>query len=209
MNFFDISNIFITLLGYQLSYLEFMAVLTGFVAVYLASLGKVENFYVGLINNLLYFFLFYQCHLYSMMLLQAIYFAISTYGIYAWQRPASNAEQLKITALTHSGRWLIAAAVVAVAIFWGLLVVRPFGGFSAICRNTRLSVCRCVADNSERCRTNTADTQKNRQLGSLDTCQHRQCCALCGGGHLFYRHSLCAVFSHRREGIFPMAKRNE
>ena len=58
--------------GYPLSVLEFLAVLTGLAAVYLASKAKSVNFIFGMINNVLYFTLFFRFHLYSMMLLQVV-----------------------------------------------------------------------------------------------------------------------------------------
>ena len=71
INPFAIDYTVFTIWSYPLSLLELLGVLTGVVAVYLASRGKVINFYIGLVNNVLYFLLFYQYQLYSMMLLQA------------------------------------------------------------------------------------------------------------------------------------------
>jgi nicotinamide mononucleotide transporter len=119
----ELSNIFLKIFDYELSYLEFFAVLTGLAAVYLASRGKVVNFYIGLINNVLYFMLFYQCRLYSMMFLQAAYFAISSYGIYSWSKPNENRERLKITRLTRRQWFLISGAILLAAAVWGSLVL--------------------------------------------------------------------------------------
>jgi nicotinamide mononucleotide transporter len=124
MNIFDISHIFVKIFGYELSYLEFAAVLTGFAAVYLASLGKVVNFYIGLINNVLYFFLFYQCHLYSMMVLQAIYFVISSYGIYSWTKPDANQQKIKITKLSVNQRIGLLIIIFSTAIIWGFFIIK-------------------------------------------------------------------------------------
>jgi len=115
--------IFLKIFGYELSYLEFFAVLTGLAAVYFASRGKIVNFYIGLVNNVLYFLLFYQCRLYSMMLLQVAYFTISSYGIYSWSKPNINRELLKITRLTKKQWLFIIAIIIFAAIVWGTLVV--------------------------------------------------------------------------------------
>ncbi|MDR2854466.1 MAG: nicotinamide riboside transporter PnuC [Prevotellaceae bacterium] len=129
MDIFEISNIFVEIFGYKLSFLEFAAVLTGLAAVYLASLGKVVNFYIGLINNVLYFLLFYQCHLYSMMILQAVYFVISSYGIYAWTKQGENQQLIKITELSNNQRIKLSVVVVLVSIVWGFCVVKLSGQF--------------------------------------------------------------------------------
>ena len=70
------SAIAFTVLGYSLSWLELAGVLTGLAAVSLAAMGKVINFYIGLVNNVLYFIIFYQNQLYSMMLLQVVFFSL-------------------------------------------------------------------------------------------------------------------------------------
>lgn len=128
---FDIDRICVTLLGYPLSYLEVLAVATGLVAVWLASRGKVANFYVGLANNVLYFLLFYQCRLYSMMLLQLIYFVISSYGIYSWSKRDEAAQTLKISRLNGRQIALIAAAIVLVGLLWSRVVLWLSTGFPA------------------------------------------------------------------------------
>ena len=81
MNFFDIHNIVATLWGYDLSYLELIGFITGFVSIYLAGKGHVLTFWIGLLNCAVFFSLFYQQHLYSMMLLQLVFASINIYGI--------------------------------------------------------------------------------------------------------------------------------
>ncbi|MDR1592718.1 MAG: nicotinamide riboside transporter PnuC [Prevotellaceae bacterium] len=132
MTFFDINNICTTLLGYRLCYLELAAVVTGLAAVGLAARGKVVNFYIGLINNILYFLLFFQYQLYSAMLLQIIYFCISSYGIVSWSLPDKAGDRLKITTLSNRMRILLITIILVVGIVWGKLVISLAGTFAGL-----------------------------------------------------------------------------
>ncbi|MDR1544485.1 MAG: nicotinamide riboside transporter PnuC [Prevotellaceae bacterium] len=124
MNFFDISNVFIKIFGYELSYLEFFAVITGLVSVYLASLEKVINFYLGIINFILYCVFFYQCRLYSMMTLQLIYCVINIYGIYSWTKRSKTQEGIKISTLKNRQRILLSLLVLAISAVWAYFVIQ-------------------------------------------------------------------------------------
>jgi nicotinamide mononucleotide transporter len=118
MSFFDINNIFFRIFNYNLSYLEFFGVITGFFAVYLAAKEKVINFYFGLINVLLYFVIFYQQHLYSLMFLQLVYFMINIYGIYSWTKRSDFQQFIKITTLTNRQRIYLVLIIFFVASIW-------------------------------------------------------------------------------------------
>ena len=101
---FSIDNVLFTLGGQGVSLLELLAVTAGLSCVFLATRGKVLNFWVGYLYNILLFFMFLQKHLYSSMLVQPISFIINFFGHYRWTHPAQNEkdrkEQLKITVLT-------------------------------------------------------------------------------------------------------------
>ena len=126
---FDISNIFLKIFDYELSYLEFFAVITAFAAVYVTSLGKVAGFYIGLVNNVLYFIFFYQCQLYSVMFLQVAYFIISSYGIYSWLKPDANKELLKITRLTTKQWIFVSVAILLATVLWSSLILGLSGKY--------------------------------------------------------------------------------
>src|SRR5688572_32235803 len=78
--FFDIENIFFEVLGYPMSYLEFFGTLAGILAIWLSAKALVWNFPVGIINVILFFFLFYQVQLYPDMFLYAFYFVTNLIG---------------------------------------------------------------------------------------------------------------------------------
>ncbi|MDD2256935.1 MAG: nicotinamide riboside transporter PnuC [Bacteroidales bacterium] len=113
--------------GYGLSLLEFLAVVTGFAAVWLASGEKSGNFLVGMLNNVLYALLFYQFRLYSVMLLQAVYFGFSLYGYYHWRHPkpdeANGQQELRIRRLTIK-QWIAYLLIILIGGgLWGSFVI--------------------------------------------------------------------------------------
>jgi nicotinamide mononucleotide transporter len=102
--------ILFTIGGYSLSLLELAGVITGLLAVLLAAKEKSVNFIVGMINNGCYFLLFFQHQLYSVMLLQVVYFLFSLYGFYHWKHPAQDQanehNEQRIRFLSPKARWI-------------------------------------------------------------------------------------------------------
>ena len=123
---FSIDNILFTLGGQGVSLLELLSVTAGLSCVFLATRGKVLNFWVGYLYNILLFFMFLQKHLYSSMLVQPISFVINFFGHYRWTHPAQNEkdrkEQLKISILTNRERLGLLAVVAAFTVCWGFLL---------------------------------------------------------------------------------------
>ena len=123
---FSIDNILFTLGGQGVSLLELLAVSAVLSCVFLATRGKVLNFWVGYLYNILLFFMFLQKHLYSSMLVQPISFVINFFGHYRWTHPAQNEkdrkEQLKISILTNRERLGLLAVVAEFTVCWGFLL---------------------------------------------------------------------------------------
>lgn len=123
---FQIDNILFTLGGQGVSLLELLAVVAGLSCVFLATRGKVLNFWVGYVYNILLFFMFLQKHLYSSMLVQPISFVINFFGHYRWTHPAQHEkdrkEQLKITVLTNRERIGLLVIVALFTLGWGSLL---------------------------------------------------------------------------------------
>ena len=116
-----------TLWDYPLSVLELIGVLTGFAAVILASKAWSVNFLFGLVNSVAYFLLYFQYRLYSVMLLQIVYFSFSVYGYYHWTHPkpedADNNKEQKITRLTLREQLLYLVAIAFSGLIWGWCVI--------------------------------------------------------------------------------------
>lgn len=95
MSFFDINNIFFTVLGYAMSYLEFFGTIAGAIAVWLSARGNIWSWPIGIINVTLFFFLFYQVQLYPDMFLQVFFFITNLMGWWRWSHPKPVEEDRK------------------------------------------------------------------------------------------------------------------
>lgn len=95
MQFFDIENIFFTALGYPMSYLEFFGTVSGGIAVWLSAKANIWSWPVGIINVVLFFFLFYQVQLYPDMFLQIFFFVTNLMGWWRWTHPKPGEEDRK------------------------------------------------------------------------------------------------------------------
>lgn len=95
MSFFSIKNIFFTILGYDLSYLEFFAVIAGLIAVWLSAKAHVWSWPLGIINVTLAFFVYYQSQFYPDMFLQIFFCVTNIIGWWRWVHPKPFEEDRK------------------------------------------------------------------------------------------------------------------
>ncbi len=125
---FSIDNIFFTVGGQNISWLEFCSVVAGLSCVFLATRGKVANFWIGYLYSILLFMMFSQKHLYSVMLLQPVSLMINLFGHYRWTHPKENEKdkksELKITLLSNRQRIFIVLGVIVLAFCWGFIISR-------------------------------------------------------------------------------------
>lgn len=117
MIFFDIENIFFTVLNYPMSYLEFFGTIAGAVAVWLSARGNIWSWPIGVINVVLFFFLFYQVQLYPDMFLQVFFFVTNLLGWWRWSHPTVREEdhkkELRVSFMPL--RWMFGFILVGVA----------------------------------------------------------------------------------------------
>jgi nicotinamide mononucleotide transporter len=117
----------LTLWNYSLSVLELVAVLTGFAAVWFASKAWSVNFLFGIVNSIAYFLLYFQHRLYSVMLLQIVYFGFSIYGYYYWRHPkpeeADKNKQQRIKMLSKEKQIFYFIVIVISGLIWGWCVI--------------------------------------------------------------------------------------
>ena len=110
MNFFDHESIFFTALGYSMSYLEFFGTVAGAVAVVLSAKANVWSWPLGIVNVVLFFFLFYQVQLYPDMFLQVFFFITNLMGWWRWTNPKREEQdqqhELKVSTLPLKS-WII------------------------------------------------------------------------------------------------------
>ncbi len=92
-----------------MSYLEFFGTLAGAIAVFLSAKANVWSWPLGIINVVLFFFLFYQVQLYPDMFLQVFFFVTNLMGWWRWTNPQIGEEdkknQLRVTKMTPRA-WL-------------------------------------------------------------------------------------------------------
>ena len=108
MDFFSINKIFFTVWNYPMSYLEFFGTVAGAVAVWLSAKGNVWSWPIGIINVVLFFFLFFQVQLYPDMFLQIFFFITNLMGWWRWTHPQQSEEdrkhELKVSLMSR--QWL-------------------------------------------------------------------------------------------------------
>jgi nicotinamide mononucleotide transporter len=123
MEFFDIDNVFFKVLGYPISYLEFFAVLTGIAAVGLSALANVWSWAIGIVNVILYFFVFFQVQLYPDMFLQMFFLVTNIIGLWRWTHPRPGEEdrrkELRVSFMRRSEIALVLLVVVVGTILFG------------------------------------------------------------------------------------------
>ncbi|MGC4020596.1 MAG: nicotinamide riboside transporter PnuC [Cyclobacteriaceae bacterium] len=95
MSFLNNQNIFFTVLGYPMSYLEFFGVIFGLVAVTLSAKANIWSWPIGIVNVVLAFFFYYQIQFYPDMLLQIFFFVTNLIGWWRWANPKPEEEDKK------------------------------------------------------------------------------------------------------------------
>ena len=98
---FSINNIFFTVLGYPMSYIEFFGTIFNLWCVYLVVKNNIWNWPIGIVGVILFGFMFYQINLYSDLFEQIYFFITSFYGWWAWihmrNTNQANAQELSIS----------------------------------------------------------------------------------------------------------------
>jgi nicotinamide mononucleotide transporter len=128
MSFFDIDYIFFEVLGYPMSYLEFFGTLAGALAIGLSAKANVWSWPIGIINVVLFFFLFYQVQLYPDMFLQVFFFVTNLIGWWRWTHPKKYEEdrnhELRVSYLKPKRFILITALGVGGTLVFGSFAER-------------------------------------------------------------------------------------
>jgi nicotinamide mononucleotide transporter len=91
--FFDIQNTFITIHGYQMSYLEFLGTILNLWSVWLVAHKRILTWPIGNLGVVLFGVLFYQVQLYSDVLLQFYFLITGFYGWWIWSKEIRHAPQ--------------------------------------------------------------------------------------------------------------------
>lgn len=128
MGLLDINSIFFTLLGYQMSYVEFFGTVAGFIAVVISARAHPASWPIGIVNVILLFFLFYQIGLYPDMALQVFFLITNIIGWWRWKNPAKGEEdlklELKITYLTTNWRYVSVLIIISGTVLMGSIAAK-------------------------------------------------------------------------------------
>jgi nicotinamide mononucleotide transporter len=86
MDLLRVDTIFITVLGYPMSYVEFVGTVLYLASVVLMARKSMLTWPVGIVSVMLYGLLFYQIRLYADTAEQLYYLGASVYGWWHWRR---------------------------------------------------------------------------------------------------------------------------
>lgn len=93
----SVDNIMFTILGYEMSYIEFIGTLFNIACVYLVAKNNIINWPIGIVGSVLFAILFFQIQLYS-DLLEQIYFIVTGFvGWYLWSTRGKQEEKREVT----------------------------------------------------------------------------------------------------------------
>lgn len=119
----DIDYVLFSLMGYNMSLVEFVGTIFGLLSVWFAARSKVLTWPVTLINTIAFFLVFYQVRLYSDMLLQIYFFCIAIYGWYYWRRGCAEATK-PVERLRRSDYFVVAGIAIVGAGCLGVFMSR-------------------------------------------------------------------------------------
>jgi nicotinamide mononucleotide transporter len=136
MEFFDIDNIAFTLFGTNVSWLECIGVIAGGIAVWLSARTSIWSWPIGIINVVLFFFLFYQSQLYPDMFLQVFYLVTNIIGWWRWKNPDRGEEdlknELKVSYMTRNQLILVAVVGIVGTFVLGQFATRLHEWFPSV-----------------------------------------------------------------------------
>ncbi len=103
-------------------WLEYAAVTTGLITVWLSTRQRIAAWPVALLNAALYFAVFLRDGLYANMCLQVVFFALSCYGWYEWKFGGTGRTELPVTRATRRLAPLLVLAGVLMTVAIGFLL---------------------------------------------------------------------------------------
>jgi nicotinamide mononucleotide transporter len=104
--------------------LEILGFITGAICVYLNTQQNVWGWFFGIINAVLYAFVFLEAKLYADMGLQGYYFITSIYGWWMWLYGGKNHESLPVSHMPVRLYGVFLGLFVAATALWGFLLNR-------------------------------------------------------------------------------------
>ncbi len=109
---------------FQTSYLELIAVAFGLICVWMMKKESVLAFPFGIVNVLIYVYIFFSAKLYANAGINGFFFVMSVYGWYNWSRKDSNNSTIVITRCSKKELLLNAVAIVVFFIIIRIVLVK-------------------------------------------------------------------------------------
>ncbi|HFB66018.1 MAG TPA: nicotinamide riboside transporter PnuC [Aeromonadales bacterium] len=102
-----------------MSIIEAVAVIFGLAAVWLNVRQNIWGWPAGLVQVVLYIFVFYEAKLYSDLILSVIYIFLQLYGWYSWLYGGEKHSKLKVSCLSPSliSFWIVVC--ISGTLMWG------------------------------------------------------------------------------------------
>lgn len=119
MNLLDIDLVAFSLLNYPVSYLELFSTFFGLISVYFAAKENILTWPTGIVGEFGFFCLFFQVGLYAGMLLQVIFFIVTLYGWYNWNKIKTENSVVNIN---QSKLILLVASIIVGTFIFNFLV---------------------------------------------------------------------------------------
>jgi nicotinamide mononucleotide transporter len=111
------NSIFFSVLDYPVSYLEFLATISGLICVWLAAKNNILTWPIGIINIVTSFIIYYQVALYSDVFLQVYFFVTAIYGWYFWNQQKTIIK--KISQLTLKSKIACTSIIIITTLILG------------------------------------------------------------------------------------------
>ncbi len=99
---------------WPISWTEVFGFITGGICVWLVVKQHIWNWPIGLLNNLVFFVLFWKGRLFADACLQLLFFGLGVFGWWSWLRRGPKGPELPITRATPR-EWLLIALFVPAA----------------------------------------------------------------------------------------------
>ncbi len=119
--FLDVREIFFTVFGHGVSYVEFIGTVLGLISVFLASRANIFTWPTGIANAVFFLVIFYQIHLYSDMFLQMYFCGMGVYGWFSWKNKAAY-HHSEIQTLSNAQRVWLGVLIAIVVVVVGTLI---------------------------------------------------------------------------------------
>ena len=110
--------------AFQTSYLELIAVAFGLTCVWFMKKESVLVFPLGIVNVLIYVYIFFAARLYANAAINGFFFIMSVYGWYNWTRKDSSDSTIRITRCSKPELLLNAIAIIVFFIIIRIVLAR-------------------------------------------------------------------------------------